>query len=441
MSSRAHGTLGRRYAAQLRKYLAHEEEALLEAAYALGRAAIAAGAGILDMAHIHRQALQKALRPGSTIQGNRPAFQAAEVFFLESLSPFEATHRGFRETNLKLQQVIGTLEKRNRDLAVSNRDLAGEIQQRRRTEKALRKSELHFRALFNEARRMEGNLRSLSNQILHAQEQERKRISRELHDEVGQALTAVSVTLATLKNARHDTVSLIGPKLADAQKLLQESMEAVHGFARELRPTILDELGLVPALRSCLNAFAERTGLVVRLRANPIAEQLNGEQKTVLFRVAQESLTNVAKHAEASQVEIVIRKAGDGVCMEVADNGKSFREKPPAKGKQGTRRLGLLGMQERARLVNGTFAVKAQPGRGTTIRVVIPFKSPSSLILSKKLQDAQRAPSPRAGANVARGRAAAASPAPSDIKTGSGTDSDTDTDAVSPLRLNGANPQ
>jgi signal transduction histidine kinase len=378
--------LEKRYAAVLRKFLAREHEALLEQAYELGRMAIARGLGVLEMVRVHQQSLQ-ALPPApdGKRQESRTS-KAAVAFFLEALSPFEATHRGFRETNVKLQQLIAALEKRNFDLAVINRQLAGEIRERRRTERALRKSEEHFRELFNEARRMEENLRSLSNQILHAQEEERKRISRELHDEVGQALTAVSVTLATLKNGRDVEVPMIGRKLADAQQLLQESMQAVHGFARELRPTILDELGLLPALRSCLKAFADRTGLAVRFRANPIAEQLNGEQKTVLFRVAQESLTNVAKHAEASCVDVVIRKVGNNIRMDVADNGKSFRETPHQRAK-GARRLGLLGMQERMRLVNGTFTVKPDPGHGTLIRVLIPFESPSARIFSRQIQE------------------------------------------------------
>jgi signal transduction histidine kinase len=388
MSNR-HIQLGRRYTAKLRAFVLREEEALLEEAYALGRRAIADGAGVLDMARIHQQAMQKVLRH-PTPQEER-AFQAAEVFYLESLSPFEATHRGFTETHLKLQQLIGILERRNRALADINRSLAGEIRQRQRTEKALRKSEEHYRALWAEARRMESDLRSLSNQILHAQEQERKRVSRELHDEVGQALTAVSVTLAALKNTYPNAPGGMGAKLADAQHLLQESMEAVHGFARELRPTILDELGLVPALRSCLKAFAERTGLVVRFHADPMAEQLNSEQKTVLFRVAQESLTNVAKHAQASRVAIVIRKSGEGVSMEVVDNGKSFRNNGHRPGQSPEKkRLGLLGMQERARLVNGTFAVKAEPGHGTTIRVVLPLKPISALLSSDKLSQTRR---------------------------------------------------
>jgi signal transduction histidine kinase len=194
-----------------------------------------------------------------------------------------------------------------------------------------------------------------------------------LHDEVGQALTAISVNLALLKTNGTCDAQAIRRRVADAQHLLQQTMTTVHNFARELRPAMLDELGLLPALRSCLKSFADRTGLRVHLTANPLAEKLNSKQKTVLFRIAQESLTNVARHAQASRVDVAIRKAGANLSMEVADNGKSFH--PASKNVAGRRkRLGLLGMQERVRLVNGRFSIKTEPGKGTTVRVLIPFK-------------------------------------------------------------------
>jgi signal transduction histidine kinase len=229
--------------------------------------------------------------------------------------------------------------------------------------------------LFNEARVMQENLRSLSNQILHVQEEERKHISRELHDDLGQSLTAISVTLAALKTDGTGEESVMRQRLARAQQLIQEASETEHRFARELRPAMLDELGLLPALRSCLNAFAERTGMYVQFRGSAAAEQLNGEQKTVLFRVAQESLTNVAKHAHATRVRVDLREVKGGICMEVADNGRSFT--PTAMNRRnGNGRLGLLGMQERVRLVNGSFTVEPRPGKGTSIRVAIPFQPP-----------------------------------------------------------------
>jgi len=204
-----------------------------------------------------------------------------------------------------------------------------------------------------------------------AQEEERKKISRELHDEVGQSLTAINVTLATMRNnGAGNTAS--SQKLAETQTLLQETMETVHRFARDLRPAMLDELGLLPALRSYLKTFASRTGLHVRFCGNPIAEQLADDQKIVFYRIVQESLNNVSKHARASQVEVSISKSKEGVCMEVTDDGRSFKAGPINSAKSNGR-LGLLGMQERVRLVNGQFTVRPQPGKGTTVRVVIPL--------------------------------------------------------------------
>jgi len=332
---------------------------------------------VLKVARVHHQVLERCLPASGVpkVPADSIRFRAAETFLLEALSPFEITHRGFRETNEKLQRLIHVLERRNADLASMNRALETEIAGRKRTERALRESEKHYRDLFNEARQMEENLRRLSNQVLSAQEEERKRISRELHDEVGQALTAVSVTLATLKSCDAGLSGAVNPKLAEAQRLLRETMETVHGFARELRPSVLDELGLLPALRSYLKGFADRTGLEVRFQSNPAAEQLGPDEKTVLFRVAQESLTNVAKHAQATQVALNIRKVKKGISMEVSDNGKSFRTgAKQARGSRGKRRLGLLGMQERVRLVNGEFTLRARPSVGTTVRVVVPLR-------------------------------------------------------------------
>src|SRR5579859_3107205 len=265
--------LARRYAATLQKYLADEQEAVLAHAYELGRLAIAEGLGVLDMARSHQEALGKLLQSPSGTRSDGRVLKAAETFLLESLSPFEATHRGFSEMNVKLQE--------------RNRELEAEISERKRAEDALRQSERHYQRLFKEAQEMQENLRNLSNEILRTQEEERKRISRELHDEVGQSLTAISVTLATLNIPGAGNPGVSSQKLAEAQGLLQETMETIHRFARDLRPAALDELGLLPALRSCLKGFATRTGLRVQFRGDPVAEKLDDDQKIVVFRVAQ----------------------------------------------------------------------------------------------------------------------------------------------------------
>ncbi len=248
--------------------------------------------------------------------------------------------------------------------------IATDITERKLAEEALRQSKEHYQQLFNEARLMQDNLRDLSTRIFHVQEQERTRISRELHDEVGQALTAINVSLAVLQREPKLKSELIRQRIVDAQNLLEQTMETVHRFARELRPSMLDHLGLLPALRSYAKTFVERTRIDVRFRGSPEAEKLDSERKTVLYRVAQESLTNVAKHARASKVAISLRKLKGQIRLEIQDNGCSF----DVSLLNGNKRLGLLGMRERVRLVNGRFAINSESGKGTTVRVEIPFK-------------------------------------------------------------------
>src|SRR5882724_7473312 len=278
--------LSPQYAAILHRYLVRQQEAFLQQAYELGRKAIASGLGVLDMARIHQQALASCLARAGSAEKTTGALKAAETFFMETLSPFEAAHRGFRGANFELSRVNEALQRRNAQLAALSRDL-----------------------------------RSLSSQVLHVQEEERKRISRELHDEVGQALTAISTNLEMLQRSGAAEGQSLKHKITDAQTLLAQTMDTVHQFARELRPPMLDELGLLPALRSYLRGFAERTGLQVNFNATDEAEKLNGEQKIVVFRVIQESLTNVAKHAQASQVAVSLRKLKDGVRIVIQDNG------------------------------------------------------------------------------------------------------------------------
>jgi signal transduction histidine kinase len=151
-------------------------------------------------------------------------------------------------------------------------------------------------------------------------------------------------------------------------------MEIVHRFARELRPSMLDHLGPYAALQNYVKAFAQRTGIKVEIEAEANLEQLDLQQGTVLYRVAQESLTNVYKHAQATRVRIHLRQLGHAICMEVIDNGRAARPVNPANG-AAHQRLGVLGMQERVRLVNGQLAIESIPKRGTTVRVEIPLPS------------------------------------------------------------------
>ena len=340
MNSRV-SRLSGEYTATLRGYLVRQQEVFLQEAYELGRKAIAGGLGVLDMARIHQQALSSCLSHDCSAEKFPGGLSAADAFFTETLSPFEATHRGFRGANLELRRVNQALQRRNAQLAALSHDL-----------------------------------RDLSSQVLHAQEEERKHISRELHDEVGQALTALNTNLGMLqRNGTVDRV-LLKKKIADTQVLVARTMETLHRFARELRPAMLDELGLLPALRSYLKDFAGRTGLQVRFAASAEAERLKDYQKTVVYRVVQESLANVARHARASRVTLSLRKLSGAFQVEIKDNGKGFALEQQLAAK-GRKRLGLLGMRERVRLVNGRFAVKSRLGEGTAVSVEIPSKAAS----------------------------------------------------------------
>jgi PAS domain S-box-containing protein len=260
-----------------------------------------------------------------------------------------------------------------------------DITEQKQAQDALQESKEHYVQLFREAQEMEENLRQLSHKVVTAQEEERKHISRELHDEIGQTLTAVNVSIAMLrKEAGAD--GRLNAKVDAAQKLLAQSLETVHRFARELRPEMLDHLGPYAALRSYVKSFSERTGIKAVLQPNVSLDGIDGQQAIVLFRVAQESLTNVFKHARATEVEIRFPRITGGLCMEIADNGRSFRVDDQLAGK-GRRRLGLLGMQERVRLVNGTFSIESTRGRGTTVRVQIPIRSGQKINGEKRTRD------------------------------------------------------
>jgi signal transduction histidine kinase len=145
---------------------------------------------------------------------------------------------------------------------------------------------------------------------------------------------------------------------------------------------VLDDLGLIPALHSFAKLFSQRTRVRVHLKAFAGVEQLDIAKRTVLYRVAQEALTNVARHAKASHVEIALQQLADGIGMKIKDDGISFSVEQQLHAKGG-KRLGLLGMRERVEMVGGTFGIESAPGQGTTIQVEIPFIPPSKTALKK----------------------------------------------------------
>jgi signal transduction histidine kinase len=189
-------------------------------------------------------------------------------------------------------------------------------------------------------------------------------------------LTGINVRLAALKRATaSDTVNL-ERNIARTQQLVQHSVKIVHRFARELRPTVLDDLGLIPALHSFMKNFREQTGIRVKLSAFAAADRLDSDKRTAFYRVAQEALNNVASHAQATRVEVKIQKLEGAVCMKITDNGKGFTDDLVKRTKRG-KRLGLLGMRERLEMVGGKFSVASAPGKGTTVVAQIPLMDPT----------------------------------------------------------------
>ncbi len=264
------------------------------------------------------------------------------------------------------------LSQRTVELAGCNLEMGLEIIECRAVEEALRKKERHYKEVLKGSERLQEQLRRLSRQVLSAQEEERKEISRELHDIVAQTLTGINIRLAALKQAASLDTRDLDQNIARTQRLIEDSVNIVHRFARELRPAVLDDLGLIPALHSFMKHFTERTGVHTRLTAFAAVEQTNMARRTVLFRVAQEALTNVARHAHASRVDVSIKKLPDGICMTIGDDGKSFQVQRVLLAR-GSKRLGLLGMRERLEMVGGRFEVESAPGKGTTITAQIPF--------------------------------------------------------------------
>jgi signal transduction histidine kinase len=364
-----------RYLAALRKHLKEGPRASLLPADGLGRQAMAIGLETLDMVKIHEQALTILVSPSLISRTRGGVIKRASTFFSRALTPIEKTHRAALETNGHLNQVNEMLSQRTVELAVTNRQLKQEIVGRKAAEEALKKSKQHYSLLLEQSRHMQEQLRHLSHQVLSAQEEERKQISRELHDEIAQTLTGINISLATLTKEATVNTSNLKKKIVGTQQLVEKSMKIMHRFACELRPMLLDELGLIPALHSYMKSFMERTGVHIRFMVSAELEQLNNVKRTVIYRVAQEALTNVARHAQASLVKVSIRKLdGDIIRMEIIDNGKSFQVQHVMSGKR-NKRLGLLCMRERLEMVNGSFSVESAPGKGTIIRAQIPFSN------------------------------------------------------------------
>jgi len=210
-----------------------------------------------------------------------------------------------------------------------------------------------------------GQLRALAGRLQIVREDERKRVAREIHDQLGQSLTAIGINLSSFiqelaPDKKQESASLF--------RLIDQTIESVRRISTQLRPRILDERGLMAAAEWAAEEFQSRTGTKCRLDLPQGDIVIDRELATALFRILQESFTNVARHANATQVNVRLAKENDSLTLEVHDNGRGISEEQLSADSS----LGILGMRERALLLGGELAISGAPGEGTTIKVRVP---------------------------------------------------------------------
>lgn len=295
------------YATALRRYLDEDNEDSLVAAYELGRSALDLGLGPLDMIMAHQRTLESLLDPVAEygISAERAA-QMSGRFLTESFSAFEMFHRARRETGLALRRM---------------------------------------------------------NEIM---EQEAKRIAHSLHDQAGQLLATIYLELHELARTTSDEGR---ERISRISEHLDEVHDQLRTLSHELRPMVLDQFGLVPALRYLADGMSKRTGLMIDVEGE-LHEQLDDLAEIAIYRGTQEALNNAGKYSEATRVRIVVRESDEEVICTVEDDGVGFDPgKPDGSSVEG---IGLVCVRERLRSLDGKMEIQSAPGHGTTINMCVP---------------------------------------------------------------------
>jgi PAS domain S-box-containing protein len=233
----------------------------------------------------------------------------------------------------------------------------------------------HIARDITEQKRIQENLRFYLQQATKAQEEERKRISRELHDDTIQALIVLSRQLDALAS---DTKGLPEASQTHLENLMQQTDNIIHGVRRlsqDLRPAALDRLGLLPALERLTSDVTQYSGIVIKLNMSGTERRFTEELELMLFRITQEALRNVWKHSHATEAEVKVQLEDRSIKVTISDNGKGFNLPRNTGDLTRSGKLGLIGMQERARLVNGNFSIHSQIDKGTEIIIEVPVQS------------------------------------------------------------------
>lgn len=233
--------------------------------------------------------------------------------------------------------------------------------------------------LFEQVTESRERLRALSRRLLQVQEEERRTLACELHDEIGQALTAIKINLQAALRL-HD-MSRITARMEDCTGLVDSMLARVRGRSLDLRPPLLDELGLAPALKWYVSAQAQRAGLMVDLAVDSLTVRFPADLEIACFRVVQEALTNVIRHARASRVSVAIQTKNGRLELSVRDDGCGFDVRTAMKNDIDRMHIGLLGMHERIRILRGQISIDSVPMRGTEVQASIPLHAHQTGVL------------------------------------------------------------
>ncbi len=296
------------YGSALHTYIVKPDESALHRAYELGRKALDNGVGVLEMAALYHKALLTLLAGQPTLGEEMGVVRASENFLVESLAPFEMTHRGIRDANNAWRQLNGRLE------------------------------------------------------------EEAKRIAYTLHEETSQFVACAHLALHELAR----DVSPSHPSLQELKNLLDQIAAQLRQLSHELRPAILDEFGLVPALEFLADGISRRTGVQVHV------EGLKGDRlpfsiETALYRMVHEALTNASRHARATAVNVRLCREPRIIRCSITDDGVGF-DRSAVMAKKARHGIGLLGIEHRLKVLGGTLQIKSKPGRGTEIFITIPLE-------------------------------------------------------------------
>jgi signal transduction histidine kinase len=283
-------------------------------------------------------------------------------------------------------RVINAERQKAFALAQANHALQAEIEERKRVENALRQTQAELERRVEERtaalssantqltqeiaarKQAEEGLHTLSRQVLEAQESERRRLARELHDEIGQALTALKFNL----HAAQRQPETLSSRLEDSQSIVDRTLQQVRHLSLDLRPSMLDELGLVAAVNWYMERQAERGGFIAHVTTPSCPLDLCPTIATTCFRIVQEAVTNVIRHADAKDVWIDLQQTASSIVLTFRDNGKGF-DVPVAQERAALgASMGLPGMQERVRLAGGQMIIDSAPEQGTEIHVTLP---------------------------------------------------------------------